>query len=165
MVALPVIMSFYTGKTGYLLVATDLITEPTFAKTVIYIDHNSFIGAHGIILNKPKKLNAKYYALDGVNIYDGGPIKAPENIYYILDRPRASSQWQWQPLTVKILDPVYIKHGKEKINDVFLGYAGWGPMQLEREIKAGAWLVVPATPDILLGERDRQSLWQKLYKK
>jgi putative transcriptional regulator len=32
---------------------------------------------------------------------------------------------------------------------VTLGYAGWGPGQLEEEIKQNAWLTVPADPDII----------------
>jgi putative transcriptional regulator len=32
---------------------------------------------------------------------------------------------------------------------VTLGYAGWGPGQLEQELAQNAWLTVPASPDLI----------------
>jgi putative transcriptional regulator len=36
----------------------------------------------------------------------------------------------------------------------FLGYAGWGPGQLENELEVGAWLTLPATADHVFSERE-----------
>ena len=33
---------------------------------------------------------------------------------------------------------------------LFLGYSGWGPMQVEREVVAGAWVPLPFHEDLLL---------------
>ena len=35
-----------------------------------------------------------------------------------------------------------------------LGYAGWGPGQLEAEIQANGWLIAPADADIVFGHKD-----------
>ena len=44
---------------------------------------------------------------------------------------------------------------------MLLGYAGWGPGQLEREIAAGSWLPASIAPDLL--ERDPEDLWDAAY--
>jgi putative transcriptional regulator len=47
---------------------------------------------------------------------------------------------------------------------VTLGYAGWGPGQLETEMQQGAWLVVPSDPDLLFAP-DPQQIWQRALTK
>ena len=42
---------------------------------------------------------------------------------------------------------------------IALGYAGWGPGQLETELSHNAWLVVPASEDLIFGEPDR--MWSR----
>jgi putative transcriptional regulator len=42
-----------------------------------------------------------------------------------------------------------------------LGYAGWGPGQLAKEMSQGAWLPAKATPDLVFG--DTQTLWRRAY--
>jgi putative transcriptional regulator len=43
---------------------------------------------------------------------------------------------------------------------VFLGYAGWAPGQLEREIAEGSWLVVPVDARLLF-EESHERLWEQ----
>ena len=44
---------------------------------------------------------------------------------------------------------------------VFTGYAGWGPDQLEAEMEEGAWIVLPATGEVLF-DTPVQDLWESL---
>ena len=48
---------------------------------------------------------------------------------------------------------------------LILGYAGWGPMQLEGEIREGAWLPAAADLDALLAldARNPDELWDAAY--
>ena len=44
---------------------------------------------------------------------------------------------------------------------LYVGYAGWGPGQLEHEIELGGWSVLRATSAIVFDD-DPDSLWQRL---
>jgi putative transcriptional regulator len=44
---------------------------------------------------------------------------------------------------------------------VFVGYAGWGPTQLESEMSDGSWIVLPATGDVIF-DTPVQELWERL---
>lgn len=44
---------------------------------------------------------------------------------------------------------------------MFSGYAGWGPGQLESELGAGAWAIVPATGQLLF-DFPAEDLWFRL---
>ena len=47
---------------------------------------------------------------------------------------------------------------------VYLGYAGWGPAQLQAELDHGAWFVVEALPsDLFATEPD--TLWQNVLRR
>ena len=43
---------------------------------------------------------------------------------------------------------------------LFLSYSGWGPGQLEREMRAGAWVAVPADPALVFDDR-YQTKWER----
>jgi putative transcriptional regulator len=44
---------------------------------------------------------------------------------------------------------------------IFAGYSGWSPGQLEEEMKRGAWLVHPASIDLVF-KTEPKNLWQKI---
>jgi putative transcriptional regulator len=60
-------------------------------------------------------------------------------------------------------DPDHLSLGVQAIR-VFAGYAGWGPGQLEREIDAGAWFVVPAQPEDVMSDNP-ESLWKRVLRR
>jgi putative transcriptional regulator len=47
---------------------------------------------------------------------------------------------------------------------VYLGYAGWGPGQLEHEVELGGWQVLPAAPAEVF-HSDPDSVWPRLIKR
>ena len=52
-------------------------------------------------------------------------------------------------------------HGPSEVR-LLVGYAGWGPGQLESELAKGVWL--PAAPDAaLLFDDTTSTLWQRAY--
>ncbi len=163
MIAITPILSLYTGKTGQILIATDKLDDARFSKTVIYITHHSLKGAHGIVLNKKMKDATNLYKLKNIDIYNGGPLKHDDAKYIIINRPKSSSQWQSQPITVKEINP--LKSSNKEIDSVYIGFAGWGPFQLEQEIKQGLWRALPYNANIIDSPLSSEELWRSLAEK
>ena len=44
-----------------------------------------------------------------------------------------------------------------------MGYAGWGPGQLERELAGGAWLLAPVSSEVVF-EIDCDSMWDHVIR-
>ena len=150
--------------TDHFLIAMPNMTDPNFAGTLTYIcDHNPD-GALGVVVNRPIDLTlGKLFEQIGIALADeqlkpqpayfGGPVQVERG--FVLHRP--VGQWN-STLSVNdsvglttskdILEAVGQGQGPEQII-VALGYAGWGPGQLETEIKQNAWLTVPANPALI----------------
>jgi putative transcriptional regulator len=47
---------------------------------------------------------------------------------------------------------------------VFAGYAGWGPGQLEQELRLGGWLVLPSEPDDAF-TANPATLWSRVLRR
>ena len=45
----------------------------------------------------------------------------------------------------------------------FVGYSGWGPGQLDEEHDEGAWIVLPATAE-LVWAADDEALWRRVLR-
>lgn len=150
--------------TDHFLIAMPNMTDPNFAGTLTYIcDHNPD-GALGVVVNRPIELSLeKLFAQIGIKLdndelkrmpaYFGGPVQVERG--FVLHQP--VGDWS-STLTVNdrvglttskdILEAVGHGEGPEQIM-VALGYAGWGPGQLESEIKQNAWLTVPAAAELI----------------
>lgn len=149
---------------GSLLVAMPMLRGDTFARSVIYMCTHSAAGAMGIVINQAvpevtfKELLSQLHLphneikVDPV-IHYGGPVEAGRGfVLHSTDFMREETIRLGKDIgitgTVDILRAISEGHGPRK--SIFaLGYAGWGPGQLEAEIQANSWLVVPADDDLL----------------
>jgi putative transcriptional regulator len=154
---------------GSLLVATPVIEDGNFQRTVVLLLEHSDEGAFGLVLNRPTELDLlgplpEWYGLAATPsvVFVGGPVEQERAIGIA----RAGAGWEaegWQPVLGRLgtLDlsraPSDIGPGVEEIR-VYAGYAGWGSGQLEGEIAVGAWFVVPAEPGDVLCENP-ETLW------
>lgn len=150
---------------GQLLVASPTIGDPTFARTVVLVVDHDRDGALGIVLNRPTETTveavvpdiAPMFLADDV-VHDGGPVQ-PESLLTVAEfRDPADA-------ALLVLGRVGMVRGDEdpRCPDVdraraYAGYAGWAPEQLDDELAASDWLVVPARPDDLFRE-DSAELW------
>ena len=154
--------------TGQLLVATPELDGPVFSRTVVYmVRHDAGSGAMGLVVNRrlgdvPMAVLLRQAGLPGegvkgsVLLHVGGPVE-PTRIFVLHTDDYAG------PDTVKVAggvaittEPSILKaiaEGKGPRRARFtLGYAGWAPGQLEAEMEAGYWVVVPSDDAILFDD-------------
>jgi putative transcriptional regulator len=154
---------------GKLLVATPVIGDQNFDRTVVFLLEHSDQGAFGLVLNRPTDLDVldplpqwhSYAAVPSV-VFVGGPVEQERAIALArADESRTAAGWNPVIGRVGTLDltcePAEIGPGLEEIR-VFAGYAGWGSAQLEAEIDAGAWFVVDARPEDMMCD-EPETLW------
>ncbi|HXL45160.1 MAG TPA: YqgE/AlgH family protein [Candidatus Binatia bacterium] len=159
--------------TGRLLVATDTMRDPRFGRTVIYIVRHRAEGAFGLVVNLPLgevplERALRPFGLEvppdsgDVRVHYGGPVE--ERRGFVLH----SRDWAGEGTAViddhfaitedpRVLQA--IANGAGPRRWLFcLGYAGWGPGQLDAEMTTGAWGVAPADERLVFDE-DPQQKW------
>ena len=156
--------------TGKLLIAMPAMSDPRFARAVVFICAHSAEGAMGLIINKPATdLNLRGLLeqvsiavtprLEDRPVHFGGPVEHARG--FVLHSGEYQSRVTTLPLagpfgmtaTADVLEDLAAGHGPHRAI-VALGYAGWGPGQLEGEIGQNGWLTVDATSDLVFGTPD-----------
>lgn len=165
--------------TGRLLVAAPKMVDPTFAQSVIYMVAHDTDGSLGVIVNEPVKEISFAELFDLMRlprsdlagtlmVHFGGPVEPRVGfVLHSKDFMLAQHELMAGDMAVttdpEILDAIAGGHGPAKYI-VTLGYAGWGPGQLEMEMQQGDWLVVPSDPDLIFAP-DPQQIWQRALAK
>jgi putative transcriptional regulator len=152
--------------TGQMLVAMPGMPDPRFAHSVIFMCMHDERGAMGLIVNQ---------VADGVDfdklleqvglgeqppkrqiaIHLGGPVETGRgfvlhsNDYGIETTLNVDGRIRLTQ-SIEVLKEIS-RGGGPRHCLLALGYAGWGPGQLEREIKQNGWLNVPADEDLIFG--------------
>ncbi|MAI49338.1 MAG: hypothetical protein CMM16_02080 [Rhodospirillaceae bacterium] len=159
---------------GQLLVAMPQMLDERFAKTVIYMCAHTEDGAMGLVVNKvmenidfPDLLDQLSLSAspkgEDIRVHFGGPVESERGFVlhssdYIQDGTMVIDKAIAMTATTDILRD--IAEGEGPRNRILaLGYAGWGPGQLDTEIQANGWLSVPAD-DNLVFNMDPKSVWQ-----
>lgn len=157
---------------GQLLIAMPSMSDPRFARSVIYMCAHSDDGAMGIIINQraphigfPDLLEQLDIAdeqerimlkpkLAEMNIHVGGPVETGRGFvlhssdYYASDSTLPINEGVCLTATIDILRAIAVGDGPNR-SLLALGYAGWAPQQLEKEIQANGWLHCPADEDLV----------------
>ena len=161
---------------GMLLVARDQIQDPRFRETVVLVMQHEHQGTVGLILNRPSRLPLAEAVPDQqelnkttVTLSYGGPV-APESLLVLVaagETPPTPALQIFGSLYVTGIEPLaaWLAPGRPAADyRVFLGYAGWGTGQLEREMQTGAWQILP--PDAQQPFTSQlDSLWSELRKR
>lgn len=164
---------------GQLLVATPEMADPRFEESVIYMISHDQTGATGLVINRPvaegpladllKGLGHESHGVKGtVAIHYGGPVETERLfILHSNDYAAKATMFVGNGLGVTSDSGILqaIARGKGPRQKLFIfGYAGWGPGQLEGEIKTGAWFSIPAESSLIFGG-DAEGKWNKALAK
>lgn len=160
---------------GKLLIAMPSMGDPRFARSVIFMCAHSDEGAMGLIVNKPapdldfadllEQLDMKVTDESRqIRVHIGGPVEHGRG--FVLHSPDyAGSDSTLQvddafgmTATLDILEDISQGRGPRDCL-LALGYAGWGPGQLEGEIQANGWLTCEASHDLVFGKSDAEK-WE-----
>lgn len=156
---------------GMLLVATPPLVDPNFDRTVVLVLEHSESGAIGLVLNRPSETPIadalpgwEQLAAAPAIVFAGGPVSTDAAIALGAAR-HADAGGGWEPLVGDVGTIDLHRDPDDLAGDIaavriFAGYAGWGPGQLEAELAANAWLVVPAQPEDAVGDPD--DLWRRV---
>lgn len=165
--------------TGQLLIAMPGMRDPRFAGTVIYLCAHSPDGAMGLVINRtldevsfPDLLQQLKIEppgkVDPIRVHFGGPVESGRGfVLHSSDYGHESTLKVDQDIgltaTLDILRD--IAQGRGPKRKLFaLGYAGWGPGQLDGEIHANGWLTVAADDELIFAE-DLDQVWDKAVAK
>jgi putative transcriptional regulator len=157
---------------GHLLIAMPGMGDPRFDRSVIFLCAHSDEGAMGLIVNKPapdlsfKDLLSQLKIeprvdVKGIRVHLGGPVEHGRGFvlhssdYRVEESSLAVSPGFAMTATVDILQDIARGAGPARAL-LALGYAGWGPGQLEGEIQANGWLTAPADAELVFGLRDSE---------
>ncbi|WP_411222195.1 YqgE/AlgH family protein [Marivita sp. S2033] len=159
-----------TDLTGQLLIAMPGMPDPRFEHSLIYLCAHSDEGAMGLIVNKPSADVTFGNLLDQLSIdspedvaetqvHFGGPVELGRGFVlhstdFMSDLTTLEVDEEFSMTgTLDVLENIAAGTGPEK-RLILLGYAGWGPGQLESEIASNGWLICDATSDLVFATPD-----------
>ena len=172
--------TFSEDLTGKLLVAMPGMGDPRFDHSVVFLCAYSDEGAMGLIINKEVPevtLNDlldqldidRGRASDGIRVHFGGPVEGGRGFVLHTDEYNGGlgslliEDGYMMTATKNILEDMAVGRGPQRAFTA-LGYAGWGPGQLESELRENAWLTVDADMAIVF-DPDLGTKWTKALAK
>jgi len=156
------------------LIAVPQLLDPNFFRAVVLLIEHSPEGAMGLTINHPtdQSLKTLYQQLgrpwlggDAPCLMKGGPVQ-PEHAW-ILHGPECQSGSKHA-----VTPDVYLNTSLDALDELarngwpfrfLVGYAGWGPGQLDREIQEGAWIFSDVEKDLLF-RTSLESVWEQSLK-
>lgn len=133
-----------------ILIAVPQLDDPNFARSVVLLVEHNESGAMGIVFNRPSDVSLadigrehEMTVHEGAGqAFVGGPVQR-ERGFLVHRRADVTD-------SVKLEEGVFLSVSTDALRELLsgdpaayrlcLGYAGWGPGQLEREMVAGGWL-------------------------
>jgi putative transcriptional regulator len=156
---------------GSILIAMPAMGDPRFARAVVLICAHSDDGAMGLIVNKPTPDLSFAMLLEqlkiprqgpgrDIRVHFGGPVERGRG--FVLHTPDYQAGGGGtmgvgrdfgMTATQDVLAALARGDGPQEAL-LALGYAGWGPGQLESEIARNDWLTAEAAPDLVFATAD-----------
>jgi putative transcriptional regulator len=168
---------------GNFLVSEIALADPNFRQTVVLMISHDDKGAFGLVVNRPSPFTLGD-VIEGIDdsaartipVFIGGPVQ--QEILFLLHSSfpgQTGEDGAARPLEGVFSEPATLALVEYLKNDwaslppedrpavrVYAGYSGWGPGQLEGELKAEAWVVVKATQELIF-RSDAAGAWEEAF--
>ena len=156
-----------------LLIAVPQLRDPNFERAVVLMVEHSAQGALGLVLTQtiehPCAAVTEGFGLEwpggaGAQLLKGGPVE-PQSLWML-----HPDGWCFDE-TMRVADGIAVSRSREALERMcnageanlrmLVGYAGWGPGQLEQEISTGAWIVGPVSVQAVF-EWTSEAVWLRV---
>ena len=161
--------------TGQLLIAMPAMADPRFSQSVIYLCAHTPDGAMGLVVNRPivkpsfeellRQLSVEPLPpARQIRLCAGGPVDNARG--FVLHTADWTSEGslrvnEFLALTASLdVLKAIAEGGGPREGLLALGYAGWGPGQLDRELQQNAWLSVQAD-ETLVFDAGHETKWRR----
>jgi len=159
---------------GKLLVSEPSLTDFYFSRSVVLlVEHARKVGTIGLILNKPLNLRmmdvVKEFPTNEFPLFFGGPVH-PDRLFYLHTLGPSITG------SVEVMDGLFwggdiddmkrlidLNIAKPEQVRFFIGYSGWEPNQLDRELKEDSWIVTQGDVSTIMS-CNADTLWRNIIK-
>lgn len=164
---------------GKFLVAHPSLPDPRFAHAVILMIRHDATGAFGLIVNRPLGVAELTPEELGAKANGVGPDQAPIHFLAALGGPVErskgfiihSEEYATED-TVRVAPHVAVTASPRILQDIadgkgpkrtlyVVGYAGWGPGQLESEMRQESWYEAPVDEALIFDGADADAVWEQ----
>ena len=168
------------------LLSMPQLTDPNFNRTVVLLCNHNEEGAFGLVLNRPLVTSGRVVVnvepppsagagRQGetvstereLQVWVGGPVE-PQRSWMLVGGKGGDQDQEARGL--RIADNLYLSTSPDLLNRLLgssppgrtrliVGYAGWGPGQLEAELEASAWLISDIDGDLIF-DTPAERMWE-----
>ncbi len=161
-------------RPGTFLYAAPGMGDPNFAETVVLLVSCDKAGALGFVVNRPTRVPLRELLKDvpeaeksELRFHWGGPVE-PSVVHALVRTSWPSGSAR------RVVGDVYVTRDVADVREalgrpdaaqkvkLLAGYTGWGGGQLEREVRAGAWILEPADARSVFAP-EGQDIWDRVY--
>ncbi|MCH9780643.1 MAG: YqgE/AlgH family protein [Alphaproteobacteria bacterium] len=159
---------------GHLLIASPMMNGSSFAHALVFICTHDASGAMGLVMNQRARNITSQSIFRQLEIETttpafpigiGGPVQVQRGFILHSTDYTSDSTIECGDLlltsSTEIMQAIAAGDGPEK-HQLFLGYSGWGPDQLEGELAQDAWIVCPFSNDFVFGKNWKtKQIWRR----
>ena len=165
--------------TGQLLIAMPGMPDARFQRAVVYVCAHNAEGAMGLVINRLfgsisfanllEQLDIHpAQPTDDLRVHYGGPVESGRGLVlhstdFIREGTMMVDDEVALTATIDILRAIADGRGP-KHSLLALGYAGWGPGQLDAEMQANGWLTVDSDQSLMF-DPDLDTKWERAIAK
>lgn len=159
-------------KQGIILISEPSLQDFYFKQSVVLLAEHNEEGSFGVIINKPIETRVNEVLKDfpdfDARVFLGGPVKT-DSIFFIHTKDNIEK-------SLKIMEGLYWGGDIDTIREMmnlnlitedeirfYVGYSGWHPKQLDREIREKSWVLTHTNVGEVINKQP-EKLWSNYLK-